>query len=185
MSAPPPPPYLRSKLYRCLHLLLPLLALLLGALSVFTAKSVAAQDDDDLVRNLARFSGHSRGLNGGTTTIAQKFNTCECGAVYTLSGTSWGLDNTEAALKASELATLRTDLWSCHSPQFWNVKLTDLKVPSAIGSEAATYRFAAPDGAVLKPSAYYYVSIWSTTGVARLKMWGSLPPPILSVVAGS
>ncbi len=145
---------------RCarLSLLLPALALLLGALSPFAAAPAAA---DVLVSNI----GQTAGLDSNwrfTIARAQGFTTGSNADGYTLESIEARI-RTYTALTTGQRNNVKAQLWSAFDSGTNigkpNEKIADLTVPSTLGSAAGTVNvaFAAPSGTTLAADTTYFL----------------------------
>ncbi len=140
-------------------LLLPVLALLLGALGLFAAAPASA---NALVSNLGQTT-FTTTLAIGSNPVAQKFTTGSATAGYTLASLE-----IDFAAAVGTPANLRAELWSATSGGAPDQKLAGLTVPSTVGAGAAA--FAAPSNTSLDASTSYFVVVYSsgaTTGSLR------------------
>ena len=156
-SRPEPRPWRRrARLSR----LLPVLALLLGALSPFAAAPAAA---DVLVSNL----GQARNTQPTTTAavvIAQAFTTGTNTDGYTLTSIEAVIG---ASLNSAQRATVRAELWS-ESSGAPASKVADLEVPST--ATTGTVAFTAPSNTpTLTASGTYYFVVY-TVGNLHLQL---------------
>ena len=141
-----------------LSFLLPVLALLLGALSPFAAAPAAA---DVLLSNIERPHGSAVIFWDGSA-VGQRFTTGPHAGGYTLTSI-----DTVAVVAFNQLETMKAELWSSvaipnqNPPEYHpGTKLADLTVPSAI--PVGTVSFAAPPGTILEPNTGYIFLFGST-----------------------
>ncbi len=131
--------------------LLPVLALLLGALGLFGAAPASA---DVLVSNIAQTQTFQVALGPQSNARAQQFTT----------GTGWGYTLSSIDIKfhtaVGTPANLRVELWSALTAGNPNKKLADLTVPATVGTGAVT--FAAPASTVLNGRTKYFVVVYRT-----------------------
>ncbi len=140
-----------------LSLLLPVLALLLGALSPFAAAPASA---DVLVSNMGQtadpdaysFSNDRRGFSQGFTTGGHASG-------YDLESIELFLRS--ASLTRAEVARVRVGLWGSDRdrPRY---KIADLTVPSSLAQPGGATVFAAPANVRLSANTPYFVVIYST-----------------------
>ncbi len=142
---------------RRLSLLLPVLALLLGALGLGHATPASA---DVLVSNIGQTQAQS-GNGSFFSTHAQEFTTGSNAEGYTLESIEVRLRGTYTS---QQIAALTAELWSASSGNP-NTKVADLTTPSSLSSGIAT--FAAPNGTTLTASTVYFVVLYSSIGHAN------------------
>ena len=149
---------------RRLSLLLPVLALLLGALGPFAPAPAEAQTVT-LVTNFEQTK-----LTGtrftGDNSLAQGFTTGSNSAGYTLT-------SIEAISRgggtAVQSATVRAELWSATTGGAPDSKIADLTTPSGAVAANTTMSFGAPAGTTLTASTTYYFVIY-TVGAFNLAL---------------
>ena len=143
-----------------LSLLLPVLALLAGALSPFAAAPAAAAV---LVSNVGQTSQtDTPSINALGDAFAQHFTTGANAAGYTLTSIEFVFPTA-----VGTPANLRAELWSVDNSDDPNVKLASLTVPSSV---SGTTSFNAPTGTTLDPNTSYFAVILrsgTTTGTVR------------------
>ena len=137
---------------RRLSLLLPVLALLLGALGLGHATPASA---DVLVSNIGQAQSQS-GNGSFSSTHAQEFTTGSNADGYTLTSIEVSLRGTYSS---QQIAALTAQLWSASSGNP-NEKVADLTTPSSLSSGIAT--FAAPNGTTLTASTNYFVVLYNS-----------------------
>ncbi len=148
----------RARLFR----LLPVLALLLGALSPFAAAPAAA---DVLVSNIGQAAITAKSLS---VINSQAFTTGSHADGYTLTNIEFGL--TANSPTAAHLASIRAELWSDNGSGRPGSNIASLTVPSSISS--GNVAFAAPGGTTLAASTTYHVVLYSTgTGRATTQIY--------------
>ncbi len=138
--------------------LLPVLALLLAALSPFAAAPAAA---DVLVSNIGQTRSLWTAIN--SSIKAQGFTTGSHTAGYTLESIEFDV-NVRGTLSASYLGTVKAELWSDNGSGRPNAKLADLTVPSSVSTGAVA--FAAPANTTLSASTNYFAVLYSTANFA-------------------
>ena len=137
------------------RLFLPVLALLLAALSPF---AVAPASAAVLVSNTGQTE--STTVSTSSEVTAQGFTTGGSTGGYTLSN----IEAVVGAANATQRATIRTELWSATSAGAPKAKLADLTVPSTVS--AGTVSFAAPQGTMLSASTKYFLLFYTVGGFA-------------------
>ncbi len=137
--------------------LLPVLALLLAALSPFAAAPAAA---DVLVSNIGQ-TGLDNLQTARVFARAQGFTTGSNGGGYTLESIEIRTNVFTAALTAQQIATIEAELWSSSSGKPGS-KLADLTVPSSFATGARASTFSAPAGTTLAASTEYHVVVYTT-----------------------
>ena len=144
-----------------LFLLLPALALLLGALSPFAAAPAAA---DVLVSNLSQTAGAD---DEWPTTLqrAQGFTTGSHAAGYTLESIEWKI-NLASALTAAQIARLKVELWSATTAGLPDSKIVSLTAPSTVAS--GNVAFTAPANTTLAAGTTYFAYFFKTPGNADI-----------------
>ena len=140
----------RARLFR----LLPVLALLCGALSPFAAAPAQAQTT--LVSNFGERQGANYSSNGWVN--AQAFTTGSNPLGYTLSAIEAVLERGWA--DDTQRATVRAELWSAASGGAPDAKLADLTVPSS--HVATAMSFAAPANTRLTANTAYFFILYTT-----------------------
>ena len=108
--------------------LLPVLALLLGALSPFAAAPAAAQ----LVSNLNQTRTDRPGATTGVLVAAQSFTTGSAAILSSIDVVA------RASATAAQRDTVRAELWSATSGGVPNAKLADLTVPASLPQDSVT-----------------------------------------------
>ena len=149
------PPEPRRRRIRAHLFLLPVLALLLAALSPFAAAPAAA---DVLVSNIGQTRSIWSGINGSIK--AQGFTTGSHTAGYTLESIEFDV-NVRGTMSAAYLGTVKAELWSDNGSGRPNAKLADLTVPSSVSTGAVA--FAAPANTTLSASTNYFAVVYSTS----------------------
>ena len=150
--------------------LLPVLALLLGALGLGHAKPASA---DVLVSNMGQQSRMgSSSLQSDVT--AQGFTTGSWQPGYSLQSIEalWNSPSATQAvtLTAQQIGTIRVELWS-DSSDAPGEKVASLTVPSTVAfaaNERKVFSFGAPAGTNLSPDTKYHVLFYSTTSSTNL-----------------
>ena len=137
--------------------LLPVLALLLGALSPFAAAPAVA---DVLVSNLGQ-TGLDDGVRPTRFARAQGFTTGTNSNGYTLESIEIRTRVETAALTSQQIAVIEAELWSSSSGKPGS-KLADLTVPSSFPVGARNSTFSAPTGTRLTASTEYHVVVYTT-----------------------
>ena len=133
-------------------LLLPALALLLGALGLFAAVPAQAQTTV-LVSNIGQ--GTSGVVGTATAAWSQQFTTGSNVGGYTLSS----IEAVTNAADATQRGTIRAELWSAASGGGPDRKVADLTVPSTVS--AGTVSFAAPANTTLTASTTYHFILYT------------------------
>ena len=119
--------------------LLPVLALLLGALSPFAAGTAEAQTPTTLVSSIGQTKA-ANPLDTSTDSTAQGFTTGGDASGYVLAAIEL---NFQDAINSSQMATVRAELWSAATGGGPGSKLADLTAPSSIAAGANAV-FTAP-----------------------------------------
>ena len=138
-------------------LLLPVVALLLGAIGQFAPAPAEAQTVT-LVSNTGQ--SHASSVNLGLFNTAQGFVTGTNSSGYTLNSIG-------AVFAGSNFSGLTGELWSATSAGLPDSKLADLTAPASLS--AGTITFTAPSNTTLTASTTYYVVFkgasvnWSNT----------------------
>ena len=149
---------------RRLSLLLPVVALLLGALVPFAPAPAEAQTVT-LVTNFEQTK-----LTGtrftGDNSLAQGFTTGSNSAGYTLTSIEAISRGGGTAVQA---ATVRAELWSATTGGAPDSKIADLTTPTGAVAANATMSFGAPAGTTLTASTTYYFVIY-TVGAFNLAL---------------
>ena len=149
---------------RRLSLLLPVLALLLGALGLFAPAPAEAQT----VTMVTNF-GQTK-LTGtrftGDNSLAQGFTTGSNSAGYTLASIEAISRGGGTAVQA---ATVRAELWSATTGGAPDSKIADLTIPTGAVAANTTMSFGAPAGTTLTASTTYYFMIY-TVGAFNLAL---------------
>ena len=149
---------------RGLSLLLPVLALLLGALVPFAPAPAEAQTVT-LVTNFGQTK-----LTGtrftGDNSLAQGFTTGSNSAGYTLTSIEAISRGGGTAVQA---ATVRAELWSATTGGAPDSKIADLTIPTGAVAANTTMSFGAPAGTTLTASTTYYFMIY-TVGAFNLAL---------------
>ena len=149
----PRPGRRRARLFR----LLPVLALLLGALSPFVAAPATA---DVLVSNVGQATGETTSV--ASFAQAQGFTTGDVSSGYALESIEVKVDLV-GSLTTEEQATIRVELWSDSSGAPGS-KIASLTVPTSLTSGTANVAFNAPAGTTLSASTTYHVVVYTTGG---------------------
>ena len=149
---------------RRLSLLLPVVALLLGALGQFAPTPAEAQTVT-LVTNFGQTK-----LTGtrftGDNSLAQGFTTGSNSAGYTLASIEAISRGGGTAVQA---ATVRAELWSATTGGAPDSKIADLTIPTGAVAANATMSFGAPAGTTLTANTTYYFVIY-TVGAFNLAL---------------
>ena len=144
---------LRARLFR----FLPVLALLLGALTPFAAAPATAAV---LVSNID-VSGAETTTSIQLQSVAQGFTTGTEANGYILESIEIKTTVTTSAVTAEENATIKAELWSSSNSKPGS-KLADLTVPSSIATGTRTLTFSAPAGTTLQANTEYHVVVYTT-----------------------
>ena len=149
---------------RRLSLLLPVVALLLGALGLFAPAPAEAQTVT-LVTNFGQTK-----LTGtrftGDNSLAQGFTTGSNSGGYTLTSIEAISRGGGTAVQA---ATVRAELWSATTGGAPDSKIADLTIPTGAVAANTTMSFGAPAGTTLTASTTYYFMIY-TVGAFNLAL---------------
>ena len=149
---------------RRLSLLLPVVALLLGALVPFAPAPAEAQTVT-LVTNFGQTK-----LTGtrftGDNSLAQGFTTGSNSGGYTLTSIEAISRGGGTAVQA---ATVRAELWSATTGGAPDSKIADLTIPTGAVAANATMSFGAPAGTTLTANTTYYFVIY-TVGAFNLAL---------------
>ena len=149
---------------RRLSLLLPVLALLLGALGLFAPAPAEAQT----VTMVTNF-GQTK-LTGtrftGDNSLAQGFTTGSNSGGYTLASIEAISRGGGTAVQA---ATVRAELWSATTGGAPDSKIADLTIPTGAVAANTTMSFGAPAGTTLTANTTYYFVIY-TVGAFNLAL---------------
>ncbi len=168
-ARPPSRPGPRSGRARArrLSLLLPVLALLLGALGPFAPAPAEAQTVT-LVTNFGQTK-----LTGtrftGDNSLAQGFRTGSNSGGYTLTSIEAISRGGGTAVQA---ATVRAELWSATTGGAPDSKIADLTIPTGAVAANTTMSFGAPSGTTLTANTTYYFVIY-TVGAFDLALEGT------------
>ena len=158
----PDAPTGRPRLFR----FLPVLALLLGALTPFAAAPATAAV---LVSNID-VSGAETTTSIQLQSVAQGFTTGTEANGYTLESIEIKTTVTTSAVTAEENATIKAELWSSSNSKPGS-KLADLTVPSSIATGTRTLTFSAPAGTTLQANTEYHVVVYTTVqSLAKLTL---------------
>ncbi len=141
--------------------LLPILALLLGALSPFAAAPAAA---DVLVSNTGQASNRSD--SSLTFVNAQGFTTGSHAAGYTFESIGMKLV-IQSSFREVDRQKIRAQLWS-NSNGKPDSKLVDLGVPSSMATGVVT--FTAPAGTTLAASTTYHFVLYATSVISSTRL---------------
>ena len=165
---------MRSSLLRLFPLLV--LALLLGALSLFQAAPAPVQAKHNVLIGNFGYQSQIPGALSTSNVYTQAFTTGPGGpgVRYDLSGITILMTNSGSALTPSQLSALRMELRNCrdvYSRPGANV-IMSLEAPSAIRSGDAGHYFRAPAGATLEPNTCYAITVWGD-GLGQLSWWNA------------